>query len=319
MALVELKNTVSYYQQNIDKVGVNCIFVDQDNARKTIYKAYNLNCDISLIKGTVIETLNNIQKRIEVSTLCDYDFECVQDESIQHLNRTDVIFSDEIISNISVNLDDNNTLSETSRLDKLDFIVIQLISEEDDIKDILLFKRYIKSSTAFNKSVKIIFDGVQPKIFDKSVLTITDNIDAILYDDEYYIISRNGFNSIFNYKEGFKRIVDSGHYQITTANIFDAADMFIEDCKSHGLYLPRLAKAIASGCIENLSANSNNIKQVKDLYGLSISISDDNKIIYQGKEDIPEILNMLLDHYVISALSSRAMLAKAIEKYNMRE
>ncbi|MDF2804077.1 MAG: hypothetical protein K0S61_3980 [Anaerocolumna sp.] len=319
MGLVELNNKVKYFLDNIDNVGVNCIFVDQNNARKNIYKAYNLNSDISLIKGTTIETLNNLKNRIEVCTLSDYDYEGVQDETIQHLNKADVIFSDDIISKISVNLDETNTLSETSRLDRLDFIVIQLVSEDEGIKDLYMFKKYIKSSTSFNKSVKIIFEGAQPKIFDKPILTISDNIDAILYDDEYYIISRNGFNSIFNYKEGFKRIVDSAYDQISTANVFTEVDLFIEDCKNHGLHLPRLAKAIASGCIENLKENSDNIKHVKDIYGLSIPISDDNKIIYRGKEDIPEILNMLLDHYVVSALSNRAMLAKAIEKYNMRE
>lgn len=316
--LDDLKNIVMYYQDNIDNVGVNCIFVDQNNARKDIYKAYNLNSDISLIKGTVMESLNNLKKRLEVCTFSDYDFEGIQDETIQHISKTDVVFSDEIISKISVNLDETNTLTETSRLDKLDFIVIQLISENEDIKDLYMFKKYIKSSTYFNKSVKIIFEGAQPKIFDKSILTISDNIDAVLYDNEYYIISRSGFNSIFNYKEGFKRVVDSARDEISSSNIFTDADIFITDCKNHGLHLPRLAKAIASGCIMNLKENSEHIKYVKDTYGLLISISDDNKIIYQGKEDIPEILNMLLDHYVISALSNRAMLAKAIEKYNLR-
>jgi len=61
------------------------------------------------------------------------------------------------------------------------------------------------------------------------------------------------------------------------------------------------------------------MKHVKIVYGLKIEISDNNKIVYHGKEDIPEILNMLLEHYVISALSNKAMLAKAIEKYNMKE
>jgi len=227
MGLEELSNTVQYFQENIDDVGVNCIFVNQDNSRKKIYRAYNLNCDISLIKGTVIGTLKNLLTRMENCSLTEYDFEYNKDETIQYLNKSDVVYSDEIIKNISVNLDDSNTLSDATKMDNLDFIVVQLVAGNDVIKDLYLYKKYIKSSTAFNKSVKLVFDGAQPKIFDKPILTISDNIDTVLFNDEYYIISRNGFNSIFNYKEGFKKIIDNGYAEIEAASVFSEIDLVL--------------------------------------------------------------------------------------------
>lgn len=50
-------------------------------------------------------------------------------------------------------------------------------------------------------------------------------------------------------------------------------------------------------------------------FDLSLETSKDGEIVYRGKEDIPELLNLLLRHYVIDALTSNKMIAAAIQEY----
>ena len=49
-------------------------------------------------------------------------------------------------------------------------------------------------------------------------------------------------------------------------------------------------------------------------FNLSLKASIDGEIVYRGKEDIPELLNLLLRHYVIDALTSNKMIPAAIRE-----
>lgn len=60
--------------------------------------------------------------------------------------------------------------------------------------------------------------------------------------------------------------------------------------------------------------NKNKLQDIKKDYKLNLEFTDDGKIVY-NKEHVNEILNLLLEHYVTSALTDKRMLAKAIEKY----
>ena len=65
---------------------------------------------------------------------------------------------------------------------------------------------------------------------------------------------------------------------------------------------------------KNVKDNKNKLQDIKKDYKLNLEFTDDGKIVY-NKEHVNEILNLLLEHYVTSALTDKRMLAKAIEKY----
>lgn len=93
---------------------------------------------------------------------------------------------------------------------------------------------------------------------------------------------------------------------------------FVEQCKKDGRYLPRLTKAILGNGFSNLMVNKSRLGRIKKDYGLQIELTKDGKLIYNRPEDASEILNLLMEHYVTSALTEKKMLAKAIEEYNIR-
>ena len=90
---------------------------------------------------------------------------------------------------------------------------------------------------------------------------------------------------------------------------------FVSDCEADGRYLTRLTKAILAKGFEEVSKRQEEVKKIAEDFDLSLDISDEGQIVYKGKEDIPEVLNLLLRHYVIDALTSNKMIASAIQEY----
>lgn len=130
----------------------------------------------------------------------------------------------------------------------------------------------------------------------------------------FYITNRDNFNTMLNFKDVYYKIVDDNAEQIKQAELFDNAEEFIADCRNNGRYVTRLTKAILVESFKNVKDNKNKLQDIKKDYKLNLEFTDDGKIVY-NKEHVNEILNLLLEHYVTSALTDKRMLAKAIEKY----
>ena len=93
------------------------------------------------------------------------------------------------------------------------------------------------------------------------------------------------------------------------------SDHFVAVCDADGRYLTRLTKAILAKGFEEVTKNKGDIPSVVKEFELSLKTSKNGEIVYRGKDDIPEILNLLLRHYVIDALTSNKMIAAAIQEY----
>ena len=183
---------------------------------------------------------------------------------------------------------------------------------------LLLFKKHIRNAASLKtKTARFSFNGREFRPFTDRILTIGSNAEAFLIEDFYYILNRDKFNSMFDYKDAFLNVVEEHTKAIVDTNMITNAQGFIDQCKNDGRYLPRLTKAILGKGFKNLVEYRSKLNRIKKEYGLNIELTDDEKIVYSRPEDAPEILNLLMDHYVISALTEHRMLAKAIEKYEI--
>ncbi len=308
---------LEYYINNIntDNATAYCMFVDQNIQRKKKYKGYNLNCDLEKISSATLASLQNAKKLLLESEIKEFDFEFGEDGVIQTLPRSEVVYTDDILNEMSIKLDDENTMDEEKNIDNLDFTVIRMVAFQDNVPSLVLFKKQVKAGTAFKKSVKVVFEGKSLKLIPYDILAIGENVEAVLYNGMYYILNRRAFDSMFHYKEGFKKIVEGGKEEILSSGMLSNAERFINDCMCDGRYLPRLAKALYSGCFKEVARKIINITKIKERHNIALELSENGIIQYKGAESIPEILNIFLDHYVVSPMTDRAMLAKAIESY----
>lgn len=310
----DIKKELSIFKSAIENgtAEINVMLVDQNNQRKKRYKGLMLKTKLDDLKSVLTGSFTYIMGELDNRTLDIYDLEISVDESTQMVSKDDVIHGEEILREITVDLTEDNVVSENTDLTKIKFMVMQIYVKK---KSLYLFKKYIQPSTAYKTSEKYIFSGGILKPFTDEIITINSYVDAVLLDETYYVFNRNTFNSIFAYKDVFAKILNDNTEMIRNSGLLTEADQFVSDCESDGRYLTRLTKVILAKGFDEIAKKKSEIPSVIKEFNLSLKTSMEGEIVYRGKEDIPELLNLLLRHYVIDALTSNKMIAAAIEEY----
>lgn len=313
----ELTQIIESFLSTYDRIQVDIMFVRKMSGKPKTYKTYMLECDKASVKEMLLGTLDYMVQEIGRRSMEEYDLELSRDAAVQYVEKSHVLHSDAVLGSITQQLNQENTLNQDVDFDKLNFLVIQLFRPGDGEK-LLLFKKHIRNAASLKtKTARFSFNGREFRPFTDRILTIGSNAEAFLIEDFYYILNRDKFNSMFDYKDAFLNVVEEHTKAIVDTNMITNAQGFIDQCKNDGRYLPRLTKAILGKGFKNLVEYRSKLNRIKKEYGLNIELTDDEKIVYSRPEDAPEILNLLMDHYVISALTEHRMLAKAIEKYEI--
>lgn len=310
----DVKNGVQTFVDAIwfGEAEINIMLVDQNNQRNKRYKGLMLKNKIEDVKDVVLKSFEYVVEEIDKRTLDAYDLEISVDESTQMVKKADVIHSGEIIDEITVDYTDQNVLTESTDLSKIKFIVIQIYS---DGKSFYLFKKYQQPTSAYKTSQKYTLSGGLLKPFTDEIITINSFVDAFLFEETYFVFNRNAFNSIFAYKDVFSKILNDNIGTIRESGLLTDTETFVNDCESDGRYLTRLTKVILAKGFDEVTKKKAEIPGVIKEFNLSLKTTGEGEIVYRGKEDVPELLNLLLRHYVIDALTSNRMIAAAIQEY----
>lgn len=318
MTMSELQDLILYYKKNINEKHIqkDIMFVKKTTSNKQLYKTWMLSCNDEDISEVLEETLNNIEIITNKRIIDKYDLELSIDETIQVIEKIKVINYTKLEEALTIEYTENNIISENTDYDKLDFIFIKISDnvDENSRDPLVILKKHIKSPAKFKGTRSFLFNGKQAKAFNKPLLIIGSNVEAFNVGKYFYITNRDNFNSMLKFKDVYYKIVDDNIEEIKQAELFDNTKNFIEDCRNNGRYVTRLTKAILAEGFKNVKKNKEKLHDIKKNYKLNLEFTDDGKIVYK-KENVNEILNLLLEHYVTSALTEKRMLAKAIEKY----
>lgn len=319
MSMSELQKLIVYYKDNLSEefMQIDIMFVRKTTSTKRLYKTWMLVCRNRDVEEMLKETLANMERIVKEREIDSYDLEVSADDTIQMIKEEKVINYPQLMSAVTVEYTDENTLTEKTDYDKLDFVVLK-ISDNSVGKPkppITILKKHLKSPAKFRGSKRFVFNGKEAVAFDKPLLVIGSNVEAFHIAGYFYVTNRDNFNSMLSFKDVYYKIVDKNVEAIKQAELFDQADEFIADCRSNGRYITRLTKAILVDSFKNVRNNKNKLQDIKRNYNLKLEFTTDGRIVY-NKAHVNEILNLLLEHYVTSALTDKRMLAKAIEKYN---
>lgn len=318
MNMSELQKLIAYYKDNLKEqyIQVDMMFAKKTTSTKRLYKTWMLLCRNRDIEEMLKETLSNMEKVTQERTIDNYDLELSADETIQVIEEEKVINYPQLTESLTVEYTDDNIINENTEYDKLDFSVVKLSdnSEEEPKPAITILKKHFKSPAKFKGTRRFVFNGREAVAFDKPLLVIGSNVEAFNVAGYFYITNRNNFNTMLNFRDVYFKIVDDNAEQIKQAELFDNADDFIADCRNNGRYVIRLTKAILAESFKNVKDNKEKLWNIKKDYNLNLEFTDNGKIVY-NKDHVKEILNLLLEHYVTSALTNKRMLALAIEKY----
>ena len=184
-------------------------------------------------------------------------------------------------------------------------------------KSITVIKKFNKPHTVLRQAIRLMWLGDRMKKVKEDVIYLDNQVDAFEYDGNFFILNRDKFNTIFKFKDMYCQLIDKKSEYIIKTDFIDNPEEFIDKCRENGHYVKKISKAIIRDGFENLEKNKNKVKDVIDKYKLGIKTDENNRIIYE-EDKIGAILNLLLDHCVISELSDKRAIAKALD-YEMEE
>jgi len=305
---------IDYYIENISTVQIDVMFVQKTQSRLNKYKALMFNCREKDIEAMVVETANNMRENLLNKEFDEYDLEVSVDDVVQVIEKEKVNNHEKLMKEITIEYSDENTVGEETDFGKFNFLILKISSNEEDRESLIFYKKHYKSPVKFKNTRSYIFNGKEPKIFREDLLIIGSNVDVLCMGSLFYIVNRNHFNSMLDFKDIYQRVVDSNEERIVECNVFENPKQFISDCKENGRHVVRLTKAILAKGFTNLENNKDRLSEILSNHNLNLELDGEGKIIY-NKEHTGEILNLLLEHYVTSDLTNRRMLAKAIAKY----
>ncbi len=279
----ELKIELSVINQAVEDntAEINIMLVDQNNNRKQRYRGKMLKTEIEDAKSVIIDSLTLIINEIEKRTLDAYDLDISVDDSTQMVDKSDVIHSDEVLSQITIKYTDDNVVSKNTDLSKIDFMVIQVDVQG---KSLYIFKKYTHQSTAYRTSQKYVLSGGLLKPFRDEIITINSSVDAFLLGDTYYVFNRNIFNSIFAYSDVFIKILHANSQMICDSGLLADPAQFVDDCESDGRYLKRLTKVILAKGFDEVAKKTAEVPNIINEFGLTLITSTEGVIIYRVKK-----------------------------------
>ena len=302
MTLIELKNVIRNFKEN----ETNEEILWGKNSSFKLYKTIFEGNEIKELKRNVI---NTIEHALENRSMSNYDLECSFDESIETFPATKVenynLINERINDNAIENIDEN------TNIENLNFIVLRLSIPRTDEK-ITIIKKFNKPQTVLRQAMRLVWLGNRMKKVKQDVIYLDNQVDAFEYDGNFFILNRDKFNSIFKFKDMYCKLIDNTSDFIIETGFIDKPEDFMNKCKMNGHYVKKISKAILKKGFENIKNNKDKVKEVIENHRLGINVNENGMIIYE-EEKTEEILNLLLDHYVIRELSDKRAIARALE------
>lgn len=304
MTLIELKNVIKKFKES----ETNEEILWGKNSNYKLYKTIFEGNEIKELKDNVI---NTIEYALENRSISNYDLECSFDETIEIFPTINV--ENYNLVNERINENSIESIDENTKIENLNFIVLRLsIPGEDENKNITIIKKFNKPQTVLRQAMRLVWLGNRMKKVEQDVIYLDNQVDAFEYDGNFFILNRDKFNSIFKFRDMYCKLIDNTSDFIIETGFIDNPEEFMNKCKMNGHYVKKISKAILKKGFENIKNNKDKVKEVIENHKLGINVDENGMIIYE-EEKIEQILNLLLDHCVISELSDKRAIAKALD------
>ena len=304
LTVIELKNV----KKKKKNKGTNEYLYWGDNRNYKLYRTIFEGAEIKEFKESVI---NTIEFALENRVIKNYDLECSFDDVIECCPSIDV--ENYQVINDKIAAEEVASIDQKTNLEKINFIIFKLcISDNGEEKELTIVKKFNKPSTVLKQAMRFAWLGDRMKKIEEDVIYLDGQVDAFEYDGNFFILNRDKFNSIFKFRDMYCKLIDNKEEFIIETDFIDNPEEFINKCKDNGHYVKKITKAIVREGFENLEKNKHRVKDVIEKHKLGIKVDSNNRIIFE-EDKIEGILNLLLDHCVISELSDKRAIAKALD------
>lgn len=269
-----------------------------------LFKVYQMEID-DVLRSHLYETTTEELNRIvgQGNELIDYDV--ISDDTSNILrysvNGKSYPLQDVVMNQLGGIVPKVRKWEEIDGADKELWAYCVGFEDTENHKWIYTFRKSNSSKVATKKKgISTVFDTVSLKLVLFSGLTISldKQIDCVFYEDTFYVIRKNNFESILGLQEEYKAIANEVADQMETSGYFsntESLKKMIE--KKPGLH-KKLMKIKKLGALDNLSEQViNNMKSTGEKYHSEISFDANGRIVLESEDDIDKTIKLLSDYY----------------------
>lgn len=275
--------------------------------RGTRYLSYSPAIEDNLqddIKSLIVNYIDNFigTPQVEFSPL-GYKEETVETCDVGYIaNYTDVTksFKDNFV----------NREVPDDIINNLNFYCLVIeFNEDGQDKEIMLFRRVTKFKKLSAKGMMGWIKHNRFNKFDTSLLGIDGDIDIIIDGEKVLILNHISLERIFSISDQYQEKAQEAIDLIRGSDRIVNFDQFEEDALNDGRITRTLTKLLneedrLGNCFENFS----NVINVIEIFDLDIDIQNTegiDKVVYEGKEQLMDIIRLVRDSYYTSIINNR--------------
>lgn len=295
-----LINNILSIKNNISNLHIYFIERIKEGKNEYDYIIYNPNISRALNNELSSLVLNYIIKVLEGKTLVEHDPICCEDSTIETINPDEVDNLIKIYNKI-ISIDQN-----PANLEDLDLsrvwgycFMIEGINNET----VLLFKKY-SHAKALKHGFQLFFNNGTLDKFDNKVIPIDERIDVFLYSNKLYILNKYFFELMFSYSDTYLNVLEEALQRLEANDIIVGFEEFKDACLDNNKIAKKFTKIMRENGLQTFLENIDSISDVINDFQLNIQLVN-NKLLYEDKSNLPEILKLLSNDYVRAALDKK--------------
>ncbi|MER0283836.1 Kiwa anti-phage protein KwaB-like domain-containing protein [Clostridioides difficile] len=260
----------------------------QDNLKKLVSTYLLKFSDMEQVTFSPIGYRDDTIETCNTEYIGDYD-KVINSYNEANLNREDI---------------DNNTIN------KLNFYCLVIKFVENNKEKVI---RFFRKVTKFKKLSTSGFMGFiknnRFNTLDSNLLGLDGFVDIVVYEGNVLILNHNALERVFSIADQYLEKAQNTIDIIRDINRIDNFEQFEEDCLNDRRITRTLTKMLSEETqLENCFDNFANVVNAIDLFQLDINIDrngERDKVIYENKEQLMDIIRLVRDSYYKSIIHDR--------------
>ena len=223
-----------------------------------------------------------------------------RDGTVETCNYEYVGNMDEVIGNF----DPGRIEGAEDLADKFSFYCLD-IQGDNNLK---LFRRVTKFKKLYVKGLLAAFEGHRLNQMDQKMLGLDGDVDLVAYKGELLVLNHTSLERIFRINEQYTAMATRAIQTLKASQKIDNFDQFEEDCMNDVRVQKTLTKLLREeGLFEGCFNHFENIVNAIDVFDLDIETrtAPEEKIIYENKSQLSDILKILSDSYYKSFIREK--------------
>lgn len=195
-------------------------------------------------------------------------------------------------------------------INKLNFYCLVIEFKEDGIdKEIKFFRRVTKFKKLSTKGFMGWIAGNRLNKLDASLIGVDGLIDIVVDEDEVLILNHIALERIFSISDQYSEKAQEAINAIRGSNRITNFEQFEEDALNDRRITRTLTKLLSEeDRLQNCFGNFANVINVIEIFELNINtenIEGVEKVVYENKEQLMDIIRLVRDSYYMSIINNR--------------